>query len=300
MARSGDAGPLAPAGSDLALALDAAFTAGQAALEWFGEDPSVRHKGPDQPVTDADVRADRILFDRLMGARPGYGWLSEEMPERERLEPERVWVVDPIDGTRSFIRGYREFSVSIGLVEGEEVVMGVVHNPASREVYWARRDAGAYGAEEWTGGAAGGRRLVAGVGAGASPGPDPGDGPSTGGGPDERPALLASRTEIRRGEFRPFEAAWRVVPLGSTAYKLAGVAAGKGAAYLSRGPKSAWDVAAGALIVEESGGRATDLAGERLRFDRSDPRLRGVVAAARPDHHRALVELASGLGLRSG
>ncbi len=263
--------------TDLELALDAALAAGRATLEWFGDDPAVRHKGPDQPVTAADLRADDILYDRLVGARPQYGWLSEEVPDRRRPEADRVWVVDPIDGTRSFIRGYREYSISIALVEGEGAVLGVVYNPASREVCWAERGAGARAIDDWTGGPDGARPLETGAGAGDDA---------------TRPALLASRSEIRRGEFEPFADGWRIVPLGSTAYKLAGVATGKGDAYISRGPKSSWDVAAGVLIVEEAGARVTDVRGEAVRYG-ADPYVHGIVAGARADVHAALLARAS-------
>jgi myo-inositol-1(or 4)-monophosphatase len=261
---------------DLALALEAAREAGDWIMGWFRTGAEVHHKGPDQPVTEADLVADALLADRLSGARPGYGWLSEETVDRgDRLDRARVWLVDPLDGTRSFVAGYREFAVSVGLVEEGAVVLGVVYNPSRRDLFWAVRGEGAYRARPWAGGTGGGRRLRV---------REPGRG--------GRPRLLASRTEIRRGELEPFRAGWSIRPLGSTAYKLAAVAARIGHGFLSLGPKSEWDVAAGGLLVEEAGGVMTDLNGSRPRYNGPDPYVHGVLAAPPELHARTLEMIA--------
>ena len=128
---------------DLALALGAAAEAGRLVMEAFRTDQDVHHKSPDQPVTEADLQADRLLADRLLAEHPDYGWLSEETVDRpERLARSRVWVVDPIDGTRSFIAGYAEFGISVGLVEDGVPVLGVIQNPAREELFWAVRGGG--------------------------------------------------------------------------------------------------------------------------------------------------------------
>src|SRR5690606_19400612 len=103
---------------DLELAVSAAREAGEALMRRFGGAHEVTYKEPDQPLTAADLEADEILRARLLGARPEYGWLSEETKDApDRLRRERVWIVDPLDGTRSYIAGRPEFAVSIGLVE---------------------------------------------------------------------------------------------------------------------------------------------------------------------------------------
>jgi myo-inositol-1(or 4)-monophosphatase len=262
---------------ELDRALEAARVAGEAIMARFRTALEVRHKDPDQPVTEADMEADAILAERLL-AGGEYGWLSEETADGpERLSRRRVWVVDPLDGTRSFIAGYREFAVSVALAVDGEAVLGVVYNPACDDVYWATRGGGAFRARHWKGGREGGERLrIA----------DPPSG--------RTPALLASRSEIKRDDMAPFADGWHVRPRGSTAYKLAGVASGAGEAFISRGPKSEWDVAAGGLIVEEAGGAATDLKGRRFRCNRPDPAVYGVVAGP-PGLHAALVERAGGL-----
>lgn len=264
--------------ADLALALAGARAAGEATMEWFRTDLDVRVKGPDQPVTDADMEADRILADRLRGARPDYGWLSEESADDPaRLDRDRVWIIDPIDGTRSFIQGYQEFTVSVGLAEAGEPVVGVIYNPATEEVFWATRGGGAFRARRWDDA--------------GSPAPDAAERievaePRA----DERPVLLASRSEIARGGMQRFGHTCDVRPMGSTAYKMGDVAAGTGHGYVSSGPKSEWDVAAGVLIVEEAGGVVTDGAGASLRFNQPRTDLRGLVVAG-PALHRDLLEM---------
>ena len=266
--------------ADLELALTAVAEAAGPIMAVFRTDPEVRHKGPDQPVTEADLAADALLRERLAGARPGYGWLSEEsLDSGTRLERDRVWIVDPIDGTRSYIEGYREFAVSVALAERGRPVVGVVYNPAAAHVVWAVADAGARSLEGWDGTLptddAGERLALA-----AS-----GEAPDT--------TLLASRSERADGEFEPFTDGWSIREVGSTAWKMAGVALGRGA-YISRGPKSEWDVAAGELIIREAGGAVTDLRGERIVLNRPEPYVHGVVAG-RPGAHRRLLERARGL-----
>ena len=206
-------------------------------------------KGGEGPVTRADREVDAFLRRELLRLER-CGWLSEESADDpRRLREPRVWVVDPLDGTLELLAGRPEYAVSVALVEAGVPVLAVVHNPATHGIAWAVRGGGSFH--------------------------------------DGRPArvaegsvLAASRTEVARGEFLPLGDAWEIHPVGSIAWKLALVAAGRAAATLSRGPKWEWDVCAGALLVEEAGERATDLSGGPLRFNRDPPRLRGIVAGA--------------------
>jgi len=172
-----------------------------------------------------------------------------------------VWIVDPLDGTKEFITGVPEYAVAVALVEDGEPVLGVVHNPVTGETFWAERGGGAV---------LNGQPIHVAEGR----------------------VVLASRSETKRGEFTPFED-WEVRPVGSIQYKLALVAAGQGAVTWSRGPKHEWDVCAGALIVREAGGLATELAGTPLRYNRPRPKVRGILAGAPQAHARALAELAT-------
>lgn len=252
--------------ADLELAVSAAVEAGTAVMRRFRTEHDVVHKSPDQPLTEADLEADAVLARVLRGACPEYGWLSEETVDRpDRLGARRVWIVDPIDGTRSYIEGYPEFAISVGLVDAGRAVVGVVYNPARSEMYMAVRGAGA--------------RVVKGM-----------DGMDVGvwdrgerlrvrrESVEGQAVMLASRSEIAAGEFDPFDDEWVVEPVGSTTYKLARLAAGAGDVYLSRRPRHEWDVCAGALLVEEAGGRVTDVEGKPFRYNRPDPYLHGVLA----------------------
>lgn len=299
---------------ELALALRAARTAGRIVMRHFGADPVVTHKTPDQPLTAADLEADEGLKEVLRGARPDHGWLSEETADHpDRLHRRRVWIVDPIDGTRSFIAGRREFAVSIGLVEDGTALLGVVYNPSLDELYWAVRGRGAYAAahgRERDGIERAGTRATTTEGEAPIVGTQDADGGSlaalcpvrleVSGRPDVAGAVvLASRSEIAAGEFKPFQgelpsgarADWSIRPIGSTALKLARLAAAAGDVFLSRGPKSEWDVCAGALLVEEAGGRVTDLKGEALRYNRPDPYVHGILAANTRLHGAALEQV---------
>jgi myo-inositol-1(or 4)-monophosphatase len=249
---------------DLDLALRAARAAGAAVLPMFRTDQKVRYKGPDQPVTAADLEADRILAEMLRAARPGYGWLSEETADApERLERARVWVVDPIDGTSSFVKGRAEWVVSVGLVEDGEPVLGVVHNPATSETYHAIRGGGA-------------QRN----GAPIRVSPTAPDHP--------QPRMAASHWDAVHGEWTLAGHAWEMVPLGSTAYKMVKVADGTVDAYLSLGPKAEWDVCAPHVIVTEAGGRVTCPDGTEVRYNRANPAWEGIAASNGRLHSEAM------------
>lgn len=223
----------------------------------------VRFKGTAGPVTTADREADRFLRARLPEIVPA-AWLSEETADAPaRLEASRVWVVDPLDGTRELLAGIPEYAVSAALVEDGRPVLGVVAVPPTGVAWWALRGRGAFREGHPAKVAEGGR-------------------------------LLASRTEVAAGELEPFAGTWTVEPVGSIAHKLARVASGEAGLTLSRGPKAEWDVCAGTLLVEEAGGVATDLAGRPLRFNRARTAVAGIVAGAPGCHRRALEQLERG------
>jgi len=249
--------------ADLGVAVEAVRRAAELVASQFRLSLEVRYKDPDQPVTAADLAADELLRDALTGARPGYGWLSEESSARPGSH-DRTWMVDPIDGTSSFIAHVPEFAVSVGLVEGDRPVLGVVANPATGDLFTATAGGGAF---------LNGRPLaVRSVPSGR--------------------VLVVSRAEQDRGLFGGF-AGWEQVTCGSTAIKLCRVAAGAADAYLSFGPKRPWDLCAAELVVREAGGHCTDLGGEALRYAGGQPPWRGVVAA-RPGLHEELLRLAAG------
>lgn len=270
--------------ADLELARRAALEAGRVALRAFGGPQRVWHKGPGQPVTPVDLEANAVLHAILGTERPDYAWLSEEtdkLPDRGTAA--RVWIVDPLDGTRSYIGGRPEYSVSVGLALDGEPRVGVVLNPSTGELYLAVRGGGAWLERiDPTDATLAAAAEAAADSADSEGSPGPGRAGRTALGVTSQAdatavTLLASRSEIRAGEFAAFPE-WSIVGLGSTAYKLARLAAGRGDVFFSRGPKSEWDLCAGVLLVEEAGGLVTDLDGRRVRFEGSAESVNGVLA----------------------
>jgi myo-inositol-1(or 4)-monophosphatase len=205
------------------------------------------------PVTEADRALDAVLRKELL--REGEGWLSEEsVDDPIRLQRSRVWVVDPLDGTREFVKGIPEFCVSIGFVEDGRPVAGGIYNPATDETF------------------------LGSIGSGVTYNGKPSQ-------PSQRKSLdgglvLASRSEVKRGEWKPFEsAAFKIRPMGSVAYKLALVSAGLADVTFTLTPKNEWDVAAGAALVLSAGGFVSTLENTALRCNNKDPLLSGLLAS---------------------
>jgi myo-inositol-1(or 4)-monophosphatase len=223
-----------------------------------------RTKPSRDPVTEADLAIDAALRECLPG--PEDGWLSEETADDpQRLGRRRVWVVDPLDGTREFVDGIPEWCVSIALVEDGVAVAGGILNPAAGVTLVGALECGV----TLNGEPCRVRRRDRLAGA----------------------TVLASRSELARGEWARFDGApFTVRPMGSVAYKLGLVAAGLADATWTLVPKHEWDVAAGTALVEAAGGAVRGASGERPVFNRAQPRLPDLVAAA-PDLLRAIGEL---------
>jgi len=239
--------------------LDRILTALRAAAEAIapftpGDIDHVTKERRGDPLTEADLAADRALRAVLPG--PGEGWLSEESADDEsRLSCRRVWIVDPIDGTREFVEGIPEWCISIGLLEDDEPVAGGILNPATDELVLGAVGEGV----TYTGEVARVRDV------------------------DhlEGGEVLASRSEIRRGEWDRFQetAPFSVKPCGSVAYKMALVAGGRADATWTLVPKSEWDVAGGAALIHAGGGRVTLRDGAAPRFNQRRPTFPNFVAA---------------------
>ncbi len=211
------------------------------------------YKAGHDPVTEADRAVDAVLRQNLLCE--GEGWLSEEsVDDASRVEKSRVWVVDPLDGTREFVLGLAEFCVSIAFVENGRPVAGGIYNPATKETIMGAIDCGV---------------LYNGQ-------------PAR---PSSRTSLngaliLASRSEVKRGEWMQFSGGeFEIRPMGSVAYKLALVAAGRADATFTLTPKHEWDVAAGAALVESAGGFVATLDNTPLRCNNRDPLLSGLLAS---------------------
>ena len=176
------------------------------------------------PVTSADLEANRILYERLRREFPGDGWLSEEGPaDPERLSRKRVWVIDPIDGTKYFMRGEPTYVISAALVEEGQPVVSVLFNPVTDEFFSAIFGHGAYLNGE--------RVRVRGA---ASP----------------RLTILVHPPSLRQGKLAAFEPLADCLPLGSIAYTLGLVAAGRADACVNFERMNDWDVAAGVALIQ--------------------------------------------------
>jgi len=239
---------------DLELAQRAARKAGDVVMKYFREEYEIQEKGEGNPVTTADLEADQVLKTTLLGERPEDGWLSEETVDSpERLEKSRVWIVDPIDGTKEFIKGIPQFAISIGLSVDGEIAVAVVFNPARNELYAAARGQGA---------------TLNGEPIKVTPLSDL-----------KQANILASRSEVARGEFDRFQGGgYTITPIGSIAYKLALVAGGQADLTFTLTPKTEWDFAGGHLLVTEAGGRVQILGEHPQHFNCADPLVSGVVS----------------------
>ncbi len=216
------------------------------------------------PVTEADLAIDAVLREILPGS--GEGWLSEEtVDDPSRLQAERVWIVDPLDGTREFVEGIPEWCISIGLVEQGVPIAGGILNPATDQMVL-----GAVGHGVTLNGVPvdpAAARLQSG---------------SSSGSPLEGARVLASRSEFRRGEWdRYSDAGFEVIPCGSVAYKLGQVAAGLADATWTLVPKNEWDVAGGAALVRAAGLHLCHADGSERAFNRADPLMPNFLAGPR-------------------
>jgi len=248
---------------ELDVARTAARAAGQVLLRYYGTAYKVSEKSADNPVTAADLEANETLKEAILGAFPDDGWLSEETADSdERLSKRRVWIIDPLDGTKEFIGGIPEFVVCVALVEDGHPRIAVEYNPVRDELFAARKGGGATlnGAP---------MHVTTQV--------------------DLRHArVLASRSEEARGEWDPYQSLMKVELTGSVAYKFALVASGRHDATFTLTPKNEWDVCAGALLVAEAGGMVTDPDGRAIRFNNRDTLLPGLVASNQVLHRSIL------------
>ncbi len=254
--------------SDLQLLETAARHAGEIALSYWRNEPEAWDKGDNQgPVSEADLAVNRYLEGVLREARPDYGWLSEESTDdASRLDAQRCFIVDPIDGTRAFLDGQDGFSHSLAIAEGDQIIAGVVFLPARDICYSAVRD-----------------------------------GPATRNGqviaPREAPiseaTVLASKPALnpalwQGGVLPPFRREFR----SSLAWRLCLAAEGRFNAAISLRAAWEWDIAAGSLIAERAGCLVSDCHGKPMRFNSAGAKTDGLVIAPPVLHGEIVARLA--------
>ena len=240
---------------ELDVLIDVIRKAGLEALR-FAVDGFKTIQKPDQsPVTSADLAVNQILQSRLQSAFPQDGWLSEESPDSlDRLQKRRVWVVDPIDGTKAFISGEPEFCISVALIEEGRPVVASIFNPSTDELFTATRS--------------GGLRLN----------DEPIAPPAAWDG--RHPVIALNPWERQIGRFTSLEPSADTRPIRSIAWVLALAATDRIEAVATLEPENEWDVAAGALLIAEAGGTISDGRGHALTFNRSEPRYSGILATS--------------------
>ena len=220
-----------------------------------GRTASVSYSRNGDPVTCLDRDINQNILQHLPAE--GEGWLSEESKDNlDRLNCSRLWVVDPIDGTREFLEGIPEWCVSIALVEGHEAVAGGILNPSTGEMFLGSLETGL--------------QLIESVI------------PQHHRENSANSCMLVSRREYRQGKWKEFEGSrMTVLPIGSIAYRLAQVAAGYAQATCTFEPRSEWDVAGGVALIRAAGGRVQGLDGTPVRFNQKVPLLQNFFACGR-------------------
>ena len=253
--------PASATGQQLA---DVVREAGEIALRTFRQPLRQWTKAGSSPVSEADLAVDEFLRRRLGALAPGAGWLSEETEDdAARLDAASVWIVDPIDGTRAYLAGQDDWTISVALVGRGRPELAAVFAPTTQELFMAQAGRGA---------SLNGEPIMA----------SPGDG-----------LAGASAMAPKRFLQRLAELNSQVVALpriGSLALRLARVAQGRLDLCITGANSHDWDLAAADLLVHEAGGALTTLAGDPLIYNRSQP-VHGILVAAGRARHAALISL---------
>lgn len=228
--------------ANLNVMIKAARKAGRSLVKDFQEveNLQVSRKGAGDFVSKADIAAEKILKEELMGARPTYGWLAEEGGETPGEDPTRRWIVDPLDGTTNFLHGLPHWAISIALEHKGKIVSGVIYDPAKDEMFFAEKGTGAWMNETRIRVSAR-HRLIESIFATGLPFAGRADLPET---LQDLARLLPATAGVRR--------------FGSAALDMAYVAAGRYEGFWER-RLHAWDLAAGIIIVKEAGGLAESI-----------------------------------------
>lgn len=245
--------------------------AGDIALGYFGKNPKVQTKPDGTDVSEADLQVNAFLEERLRAGRPSYGWLSEESEDdKSRLSCERVWIVDPIDGTRAFLKTRPQWTISVGLVQKGRPILAAVFTPATGEFFAARTGSGAT--------LNGSPIRVA----------------------ESRPLpetrIIASRTSLKRAGWPKSIFDAEFLSVNSIAYQLCLAAAGMVDAVITLSAKSDWDLAAAHLIVLEAGGKVTTHRNGAIGYNGTESRHESVIVAG-PALHGTLIKQADARSL---
>lgn len=245
--------------ADLALISEVAREAGALSMHWLRKGARSWDKSPNNPVTEADIACNDLIARRLRPARPDYGWLSEETCDNAQdRSQKRVFVVDPIDGTKAFVNGETGFCVSIAIIEDGAPIVGAVYNPNFDELVGARVGGGTH---------LNGARV------------DVNDAESLACSMIGQPDVFARGNAHYWPDLRLIDE----VP-NAMAWRMSLVAAGHWDATVALNEKNDWDLAAAVLLIQEAGGVATDRHGRPFVFNGESVIQKGAIAAGAALH----------------
>lgn len=245
--------------TDLELLLEVLREAGALALAMEAKGYGHKQKRDGTFVTDVDIAVDDLLKARISAARPDDGWLSEETPDNpERLSKQRLWIADPIDGTRGFLQGSGPWGIGMALAVNGEAQLSAIFQPADGLLFHASKGGGAF---------VNGTRITT---------------------ANLRNIITAKRyrTTLANGGFIPETDS--PIPL---LLRLASIGHGRHGGAISIGDKNDWDLAAGHLLVTEAGGVISNLSGGGMIYNRAEPWQPGLIAAANPETHAAILNI---------
>ena len=214
----------------------------------------VKYKSENQPVTNADIEINNFLLDFLKQKTPNFGWLSEEsIDDRSRFDSDFFWCLDPIDGTRSYILGKPEYTISLALIKNFKPIFGIVYNPSTKEYFHAEENKGAFCNKTKI--KVNSKRKF------------------------EYCSLAVSNSEINILKSYNFFNSNNVKRIGSIAYKIALVAKGEIDIAISLTKKNDWDLAAADLIIREAHGTIMDTNGKKIIYNTQDLKINSIMAA---------------------
>ena len=214
----------------------------------------VKYKSENQPVTNADIEINNFLLEFLKQKTPNFGWLSEEsVDDRSRFDSDFFWCLDPIDGTRSYILGKPEYTISLALIKNFKPIFGIVYNPSTKEYFHAEENKGAFCNKTKI--KVNSKRKF------------------------EYCSLAVSNSEINILKSYNFFNSNNVKRIGSIAYKIALVAKGEIDIAISLTKKNDWDLAAADLIIREAHGTIMDTNGKKIIYNTQDLKINSIMAA---------------------
>ena len=241
------------------LCKEAIIKAGKISIE-LQKKLKIKYKSENQPVTNADIEINDFLKQYLKEATPQYGWLSEEsIDDNSRNKLDSFWCLDPIDGTRSYIYGKPEFTISLALITNNRPVLGFIYNPITEEFFFAKDKQGSFCNE---------KKIVVNKKKDI-----------------DKCSIAASSSEIKRLEKYSFLKMKKIKKMGSIAYKIALVAKGKIDIAISFTKKNDWDLAAADLVLTEAGGEIKSISGCEIIYNTKNLLIDSVIAS-----NTALVE----------